>query len=339
MGFDQSNFDESKHPRYPEGDKRGGKFAPKVGSDVDPSQEDQQQTARKKGGHPDPTHPHAGLVYDRFQEAWITRNGDVLDEKHTALLKRIGASAGYQSVSINPDPNGTIKAWVVTSNGQIKRLYDPETDAANNAQKFMRLRDFDKALPQISAGVLQTINDKGASPRLRDAAATLRMVELTGIRPGSDKELGKIKTYGASTLEGQHIRLGPKGLIELEFMGKSGKVNTRSFQDPVLHKYLSQKNLTAGQRVFLSDDTNLRDLLKKVSGKPFKVKDFRTWQATQIALREISLIPRPISEKDMKIARKRVAARVADFLNNTPAVALARYIDPHVFDVWGVKKP
>lgn len=314
------SFDESKHERHPEGSKQGGQFAPKAGG------------ASAKPGE---DHELSGLRFDKEQKKWLNKHGEPLDEATVARLKKIGASAGYKSISLNPDPNAPLQAWVVAQNGQIKRLYSKEHSEAASAEKFSRLRDFDKALPAISASIDKAMNNQGLSPRVRDAAATLRMIEKTGIRPGSEKELGAIKSYGATTLEGQHIKLGPGGRIDLEFVGKSGITNTRSFVDTKLHKYLSQKNLVGNQRVFLSTDDDLRDFLKRASGKPFKVKDFRTWQGTSIALREIAKMGRPTDAKSLKVSRTEIAKKVAAFLNNTPAVALANYIDPHVFSSWG----
>ena len=76
-------------------------------------------------------------------------------------------------------------------------------------------------------------------------------------------------------------------------------------------------------------------MLKSISGKGFKVKDFRTWQGTSIALKEVAKMGRPRNDAEYKKMRDLVATKVSDFLNNTPSVALTHYIDPHVFVRWG----
>ena len=348
------SFDESKVKRG-RGDK-GGEFVDKDGipNNDPPSKKKKGEDMRQAMAG-----EHGGLHYDKEAKQWLNRKGEPIDEETLARLKKIGASAGYVSVSLNPDPNAHLQAWVINEKGNVKRLYTKEHGEESAAEKFARLKDFDAALPSISAGIAQDLNNTSLNPRQRDTNAALRLIEKTGLRPGSEKGesdlwekgkdpitgkatrtlIGTVKTYGVTTLEGQHVTLGPKGQINVEFLGKSGKINTRSFTDPQLSKYLSQKNLTAGQRVFSASEDNLNARLKSLGGKEFKVKDFRTWQGTSIALREIAKMGQPTSYKEYADMRNAVAIKVSDFLNNTPSVALANYIDPHVFSTWGTFDP
>jgi DNA topoisomerase-1 len=77
----------------------------------------------------------------------------------------------------------------------------------------------------------------------------------------------------------------------------------------------------------------VNDYLREVAGGDFTAKDFRTWNATVLAAVSLG---RENGAAITKTARKRrirdAVGEVADYLDNTPAVARSSYIDPGVFD-------
>jgi len=74
--------------------------------------------------------------------------------------------------------------------------------------------------------------------------------------------------------------------------------------------------------------------IKETAGEGFSAKDFRTWNATVLAA--MAVARHDERDQTTKAARKRVITdavkETAKYLNNTPAVCRASYIDPRVFD-------
>ena len=82
-------------------------------------------------------------------------------------------------------------------------------------------------------------------------------------------------------------------------------------------------------------DLNSADVnafIKETAGDGFSAKDFRTWTATVLA----AVFLTAEEDTSTKAARKRAivsaVSGTAKYLNNTPAVCRASYIDPRVFD-------
>ena len=84
------------------------------------------------------------------------------------------------------------------------------------------------------------------------------------------------------------------------------------------------------------DSDHVNGFIKEVVGAGFSAKDFRTWNATVLCAVHLALHEPDGDEKPSKSKRKRIAnlavRATAEYLNNTPAVCRASYIDPRVFD-------
>ncbi len=218
----------------------------------------------------------------------------------------------------------------IDAKGRTQTLYSAAHSEAASAEKFARLRDFNTALPELRANIAK---DLAAG---NDAAAVLSVIDRTGIRLGSNREtFAAQKAYGASTLLGRHIKLdGDK--VSLSFIGKSGKLNERTFSDSALAGYIRSRNAGPNDRVFTSRDTAVRAYMDKAaSAKDFSPKDFRTWHGTAQAIRAVEAAPKPSNEREWTTLHASVSKKVAAFLGNTPAVAAKYYIDP---SVWPDKK-
>jgi len=174
------------------------------------------------------------------------------------------------------------------------------------------------------------------NPRLRERASCARLVQATGIRPGSEKDtLADKKAYGATTLEGRHVSV-QAGNVRLKFTGKKGVSLDLPVDDPVVSKDLIARKKAAGRTGKLFD-TNSRQVLsynKSKDGGGYKTKDFRTAKGTNTAVDVINRMPKPRNAKEYKMAVRDVAKQVSAVLGNTPAIALQSYIDPTVFAGW-----
>lgn len=320
-------WNEADHPRAPEGSENGGQFVSADGGGAG------ADGASGQGADPKET---TGLHYDKDKKRWMRSDGKPVSDETAARLKAAGVKPGYVDVKLNPDPTAALQATGKDTKGRTQYLYSKEHSEAAAAEKFARLGDFNKVVPQVREQLTSMVGNGNLTGAHRDAAAALALIGGTGIRIGSDAETGgATKAYGATTLLGKHITLGDNGKVELRFPGKHGQENVAVFHSPVLHSYLSSKKVGPEDRVFATDDKRVRGLMKEVAGPDFSPKDFRTWHGTATALQELKGKPIPTSTKEYQKLRSEVAKVVATKLNNTPAVALSAYIDPAVFKQWG----
>lgn len=272
----------------------------------------------------EPTH-HEGLSHVKGK-GW-TNAADNLDPAVAARLKALAIPPAWIDVRLSVDENAPLQATGKDTKGRLQYRYSAAHSEAAAAEKFARLEKFQQAYGDIKAKLVDAMTN---SPT--DDMAVLRMIQKTGIRIGSDAETGGAhKAYGATTLLGKHIKVDGD-TVNLEFPGKHGQPNTRSFKDPLLAKYLSEKALGEEDRAFKTSDASVRKAMKEIAGSDFSPKDFRTFHGTAQALKALQSLPVPTTKKEENKVKSEVAKRVSEFLSNTPAVALGSYIDPGVFE-------
>ena len=171
------------------------------------------------------------------------------------------------------------------------------------------------------------------------------IIAHTGLRPGSEKSAKKHEHYGVSTLRPEHVTVNGDS-VNFDFIGKSGKRNTATIQDASIAKAMAVylKGKKEGEPIFQSD--RVVKTAGKFMPKGMKLKDMRTIKATQTAAKLLEGVPLPppltgnVSKDKLLLARalKEVSERVAEILNNTPAIARESYIHPEVIRYWAINK-
>lgn len=249
-----------------------------------------------------------------------------------ARKKELGVPPGWTDVRINKNPKADLLAVGKDSKGRTQYLYSAEHDEKSAAEKFARLKEFNKELPKIRERIQSDLKNPDLPPADREAAAVLTLIDKTGFRVGSDDETGAdVKAYGASTLLARQVKI--KGdRVEFTFIGKKGVPIAKIVKDKELAEILAPR-VAAGGRLFDTSDDKVRDYLHSRDGA-FKVKDFRTWNGTSKALETIKGMPVPKTQKEFDASRRAVGDKVALHLGNTRTVALASYIDPAVWSKW-----
>lgn len=266
-----------------------------------------------------------GFVSRGEDGKWQDEQGNTLSSADQERLKKVPKA--WTDVELNPDPNAALQVVGKDAKGRSQYLYSAAHSEAAAAKKFSRLNKFDQALP----GIRQSISADMAKGN--ETAAMLHLIDRTGFRVGSTADTKAAKqAYGASTLTGKHVSIdGDK--LTFNFTGKKGVEISKTITDKPLADFLRSKAGTDKQ-LFNSTDAAARKYLKSVGGNGFKVKDFRTWNGTNVALKTMSGMPKPSTVKELKASKSAVAKAVAKHLGNTPAVALSSYINPTVFREW-----
>jgi DNA topoisomerase-1 len=280
-----------------------------------------------------------GPVIKGKGQTWTLPGGKPLPSHLKKLLESKKIPPGWTNPRFNPDPKGHLVVVGEDSKGRTQPLYSVKHDQSQAADKFRRSQILDDGkFDKIMAKNQQA--KKSRDPRTRELAAVLSLIMHSGIRPGSDVDTGAdYKSYGATTLEGQHVVTDKDGNTSLVYVaGKhKGKDVTIKITDPEIAKDLQDRAKQVGEGNQLFPQSDARRLLahvKGVAGKDFKTKDFRTLIGTKVAGNEVASMPVPKDPKEYKRFVTAVATKVSETLGNTPAVALQSYISPHVFASW-----
>ena len=262
---------------------------------------------------------------------WVTQSGGDMPEH----AKKLGIPPAWKNVEVAPGAEHDLQAIGEDAKGRTQRIYSDAFVQRQADAKFSRISELmdkrDKVFAQNEA------NLHSEDPAVRENAACMKLVQQTGVRPGSDTDTKAEKqAYGATTLQGRHVVVGADGGVRLKFTGKKGVALDIPVEDKDTAKMLVERKEAAGDhgKLFDTDDAGLRDYSHTLDGGGFKPKDFRTLKGTETAVAEAQKFPAPKTFKDYKKQVMEVAKRVAAKLGNTPAIALQSYIAPHVFLPW-----
>jgi DNA topoisomerase IB len=216
--------------------------------------------------------------------------------------------------------------------------------------KFNRVAMIASRYTEIVNKLRNIINSSKSIPtsiRYNCAVATLIILK-TGIRIGNEdsaegfyseyKEKGKrvlAKTYGLTTMERNHIKISPNGIVSFDFIGKK-HVDNHFVLDKELSQYVISIYQSGYDPVFNIDDYTLTKFIKDETSPYFSSKDFRTFRANVYGYRYLMSLPTPTDKKTYKESVKYVCTMVSKKLNNTPQVVKTSYIDPDLFVYnWG----
>lgn len=263
------------------------------------------------------------------ESRWITHD----DKEVAEHVKKLGIPPAWQNVRVAPTPEHDLQAIGHDVKGREQRIYSEAFTQRQAELKFSRNKEL---IAKREAIFKQNdSNLESEDPVTVENAACMKLIQQTGIRPGSDSDTGaERRAYGATTLEGRHVVV-EGGEVRLKFVGKKGVDLDITVEDKATADMLVERKKKAGDsgRLFNTDSKALQKYAHTLDGGSFKPKDFRTLKGTMTAMEAIEKEPVPASS--MKEFKKRVLAiakQVADKLGNTPTIALQSYINPFVFE-------
>jgi DNA topoisomerase IB len=277
----------------------------------------------------------SGFVY-------LDEHGERLGGEDVARIKSLVIPPAWQDVWICPHPNGHIQAVGVDAAGRKQYLYHPQWRLKRDSEKFDRVLEIAKTLPQTRAAILEHISTDGM-PFERAGATAVRLLDLGYFRIGSDAYADENGSYGLTTLERRHVRRKRDKLVFC-FVGKSGIEHCIEIDDPLSIAAVEtmRRRRSSDSRLLAYKDSSrwtsldagrVNDYLRETSGAPITAKDFRTWHATVLAAAALGGSEEPGESKaSRKRAVRRAMEEVAGYLGNTPTVARSSYVDPRVID-------
>jgi DNA topoisomerase-1 len=259
------------------------------------------------------------------------------------VLRRIQSLAippAWQEVTICPDSRGHLQATGRDARKRLQYLYHRDWRLGCDATKFARMLQFSRALPAIRRQVRREIRRPGLGRR-KVLAAIIRLMDLRAVRVGNEEYARQNGSFGLTTLRNRHAKVSGTQ-IKLNFKGKSSQRQAIAVNHPRLSRIVKRCQDLPGQKLFQyldeagtrhqisSDDVN--SCLYEMADGEFTSKDFRTWKASVLALKELKrFLGRP-QAKITKRNLKEAVARVAGSLGNTPAICRKCYIHPLVLE-------
>jgi len=266
----------------------------------------------------------------------------IRDEKRVLRIERLAIPPAWNDVWICPSPNGHLQVTGRDARRRKQYRYHERWRELRDENKFARLADFARALPQIRKRVAHDIKSRGL-PRERVLATIVRLLEQTLIRVGNDEYARENKSFGLTTIKDRHVTVRGAHL-RFRFRGKSGRQHDVDIRDAQVAKIISRLQDLPGQELFqyLDDHGEVRDVrsqdvndyLREITSEDFTAKDFRTWAGTLFLALALNVQGEFETKKQAKANIKAAICAVAELLGNTPAICRKCYVHPAVLEAY-----
>lgn len=253
-------------------------------------------------------------------------------------FKKMVLPPAWKKVWLSPYENSHLQATGIDAKGRKQYRYHANWNKLRNQSKFYRLRQFAKVLPKIRTQLEKDLNKKGM-PYEKVIALVIKLIEVTNIRIGNEAYKKLYGSFGLTTLQDKHAKIG-KGLISFEFKGKKGVKHKITLKDKRLMRLVKRCRDIPGQELFQYYDDNgahhtvgsadINGYIKECTGMDFTAKDFRCWSGSLNALSCFLEQEKPLSANDCKKKIISVLDDVSAKLGNTRTVCKKYYVHPTV---------
>jgi DNA topoisomerase I len=275
-------------------------------------------------------------------EYFDTEGKRIRDEQRLLRIKRLAVPPAWTHVWICPSPNGHLQASGRDARRRKQYRYHERWREVRDENKFARLADFAKALPQIRKRVQHDIKLPGL-PREKVLATVVRLLERTFIRIGNDEYARQNKSFGLTTIKDRHVTVRGAHL-RFRFRGKSGRQHEVDMRDGQVAKIVSKLQDLRGQELFqyINENGEIRDVrsqdvndyLREITNEDFSAKDFRTWAGTLLSALALNVQGGFETKGQAKANIKTAICAVAELLGNTPAICRRCYVHPAVVEAY-----
>src|SRR5205814_2777117 len=151
-------------------------------------------------------------------EYFDTEEKPIRDEQRLLRIKRLAIPPAWTDVWICPSTTGHIQATGRDARRRKQYRYHERWREIRDENKFERLADFAKALPNIRRRVAQDFKLPGLARR-KVLATIVRRLERTVIRIGNEEYARENKSFGLTTLKNRHVKV--RGVqVRFRFRGK-----------------------------------------------------------------------------------------------------------------------
>lgn len=279
---------------------------------------------------------------NKYTYSYIDSDGNKVKDKLVKnCLNGLYIPPAHDDVKINLDTDNKIRAIGYDTKGRAQYVYNKKFKEKRSKNKFKHMLKFGESYKKIIKQINKDLYTDKESKN-KQIAAILKIVIECNFRIGNDKYSRENKSYGVTTLENRHVKVG-KDNITIDFVGKKGVRNTCKLRNKKLSKNLRTKKkiLSKNDRIFTYrvknkyynvNSSDVNKYLKQFGN--FTAKNFRTWSANIEFISEILKEDIVETETKKKKVVTEVLKKVADKLHNTPSVCKNNYIDPYLIDTY-----
>lgn len=274
---------------------------------------------------------------------YVRPDGETVRNNSTRQrIRKLAIPPAYRDVWICQTADGHLQATGRDAKGRKQYRYHPQFREVRESTKYDHMLEFARLLPAIRSTIASHMALLGL-PREKVFATVVHLLETTLIRIGNNDYAKQNKSYGLSTLRGQHVKVEGSEL-RFHFKGKSGKTWWLRINDRRVANFVKACQDLPGQGLFqyldeLGDrksvtSADVNTYLREITGRDITAKDFRTWAGTVLTALTLQEFDTFGTKSEIKKNLRAAVERVAVRLGNTPRICRKCYVHPEIVNAY-----
>lgn len=268
-----------------------------------------------------------------------------ITHKKTLLrIKTLKIPPNYRKVKISKSPYSKVQATGEDTKGRKQYIYHPDFVEEQQEIKFQDLINLGKSIKRIRKDYKKVIESNGNLNQEKIISLVLYLLDECKFRIGTEEYKKKYQTYGATTLNSNHILFKDDELV-VSFIGKKSVSNSKVIKNESVKKMLEElchRNRNKEYLFYYHDSSGeskhinsnkITKFLKKYHPS-LKPKMFRTWNGNSILLKYLLHQPIPKNEKEIKTNLREGIKKVSEELHNTVSVAKKSYCNSEIYETY-----
>ena len=236
-----------------------------------------------------------------FQYIDNKNNKYIKDKSEIERIESLKIPPAYQDVIISKKNTDKVQAIGTDDKGRKQYIYNPKFIQDNQDNKYKNIIKLGYQIEKIKRNIRETLLEatkkeynQWVQPQT-NIAIIVFLLDSCNFRIGNIKYLNLYKSYGASTLKGDHIKM-KNGKAHISFIGKKGVFNSSIVNNSIANKVFKilKKVKSKDDILFPHQNSNdtpitpeqISDFLKEYD-ENIVPKMFRTWYANYYFLEKI----------------------------------------------------
>ena len=281
---------------------------------------------------------------ERFEYYYIKTNKPVT-KQDLERINKLKLPPSWTNVWISIDPKTSIQAVGIDNKDRKQYKYNEEHIEQAEKEKFLRLIDFIKKLPELNS-VIKKHQQKHIYDKDKVISSMLLLVKMLHIRVGKEQYARENKSYGISSLKKKHVKINGE-LVSFRFKGKSNQILNYSFRNNEIRSHILMLLKLDGDKLFqyIDESDNIRKVtdldintyIQQYMGTDFSIKDFRTYAANYHFVESLIKETNKRSPKNDSIIKKNIINALhttAHFLRHTKSISKKSYVMNFAIDLY-----
>jgi len=287
------------------------------------------------------------MIIEKRVTGFFNKDQKIKDPEILEYCKKLVIPPAYKDVRIYYSKTRKYKILFtgVDSKGRTQYIYQKWWSDKARSDKHFNILEYGSKILEIEKHTRNVLDRKEnkTDDQIHEylCCLILKIMMLSNFRIGNEKYKKLYSSYGITTIECRHIRIGKT--MKIEFIGKKGVVNTSIIDNPEIIKHVSRlmkgkkptENLfeiKQNGKVMTVDNLDINRFLLKFGNITSKM--IRIWNANIILLEKMAVESSKMTISERKKHINEAIKEISATIHNTPAICKKEYLNNDLIELF-----